>query len=145
VAVAIEITRPTMDDVEKYIRASRLPIGRLIRASIAGEPGKTVVATGAHAFKLAWSLQQWLQSHGGDPLRRRLHLFLSAPNGFVFFLGQLALSLGPVQLYEFDFERKKHATYEPSLSLGRLRTEGAMVAEPKPRRSGARKQRAPRT
>jgi hypothetical protein len=117
VAVAVEITQSTSEAVKAYLAKSGTPVGRLISARIAGEPGKTRVESGAHAFQLAWQLHQWLKDHIGNDIQRRLHLFISAPNAFLFFFGQLAQSLGLVRLYEYDFERKKHGTYEPSLDL----------------------------
>ncbi|HSN85111.1 MAG TPA: SAVED domain-containing protein, partial [Thermoanaerobaculia bacterium] len=120
VAVAVEITQPTSTAVEAYLKKSGMSVGRLVRARIAGEPGKARVESGAHAFQMASQLHQWLKDHTGDLGRRRLHLFIAAPNGFVFFLGQLARSLGPLSLYEYDLEILKHGTYERSLELKRL-------------------------
>jgi len=117
IAVAVEITQGTAKAVATYLVDSGTKIGRLITARIAGEPGKTRIESGAHAYQLAWQLHQWLKDHTGNRAQRRLHLFISAPNGFVFFFGQLARSLGPVRLYEYDFEGTRHGSYEPSLDL----------------------------
>jgi hypothetical protein len=117
VAVAVEVTQNTSDAVRTYLSKDGPKLGRLITARIAGEPGKTRIESGVHAYQLAWQLHQWLKDHTGNHSQRRLHLFLSAPNGFLFFFGQLARSLGPVRLYEFDFEGTNHGTYEPSLGL----------------------------
>jgi CBASS immunity sensor of nucleotide second messenger signals/CHAT domain-containing protein len=117
VAVAVEITQGTSEAAKAYLAESGTSIGRLVTARIAGEPGKARIESGAHAYQLAWQLQQWLKDHTGKRNERRLHLFISAPNGFLFFFGQLAQVLGSVRLYEYDFEGKDHATYEPSLDL----------------------------
>jgi hypothetical protein len=117
IAVAVEITQSTSAAVAAYLAVSGTKVERLISARIAGEPGKTRVESGAHAYQLAWQLQQWLKDHTGSCVQRRLHLFVAAPNGFVFFFGQLARNLGSLRLYEYDFERTKHGTYEPSLDL----------------------------
>jgi hypothetical protein len=117
VAVAVEITQSTSAAAAAYLDESGIQVGRLITARIAGEPGKTRIESGAHAYQLAWQLNQWLKDHTGKRSQRRLHLFISAPNGFLFFLGQLARNLGSIQLYEYDFEGKGHSTYEPSLDL----------------------------
>jgi len=117
VAVAVEITQSTSEAVKTYIEKSGISIGWFVSARIAGEPGKIRVESGAHAFQLAWQLHQWLKDHTGDRSSRRLHLFISAPNGFVFFFGQLARSLGPLCLYEYDFEVARHGTYEQSLLI----------------------------
>jgi hypothetical protein len=117
VAIAVEIACDTSADVRSYLKESRTKIGKLIIAEIAGGAGKARVESGAHAYQLARQLQQWLKDHTGNRARRRLHLFISAPNGFVFFFGQLARNLGPVRLYEYDFEGTRHGSYEPSLDL----------------------------
>ncbi|HXO27223.1 MAG TPA: SAVED domain-containing protein, partial [Thermoanaerobaculia bacterium] len=104
VAVAVAITQSTAEAARSYVARRETTIGRLVCATIAGGPGKDRVVSGAHAHQLAWQLQQWLKDHTGDRNRRRLHLFISAPNGFLFFFGQLAKNLGRLCLYEFDFE-----------------------------------------
>jgi len=117
VAVAVAITQSTAAAARAYIAQSGTRIGQLVCATITGGPGQARVENGAHAYRLAWELQQWLMDHTGNRHQRRLHLFIAAPNGFLFFFGQLARSLGCLRLYEFDFEAKGHATYEPSLDL----------------------------
>ncbi len=117
VAVAIEITQNTLEAVARYLAESQVKVGKLVCARIAGWPGKTRVESGAHAYQLAWQLQQWLKDHTGNGAKRRLHLFSAAPNGFLFFLGQLAPDLGKLRLYEYDFEKQKHGTYEASVDL----------------------------
>ena len=47
----------------------------------------------------------------------QLHVFGAVPNGLMFFLGRLAHSLGPIQLYEHDFENNQSSRYRQSLSL----------------------------
>lgn len=118
VAVAIEVSRRAALEVEEFLRSASIPVGRLVRATIAGGPENTRVLSGAHAASLARELMEWLRQSTGNRTRRRLHLFLSAPNGFAFFCGQLAPALGPIRLYEYDLEGKKHGTYELSLDLG---------------------------
>ncbi|WP_321928594.1 SAVED domain-containing protein [Burkholderia cenocepacia] len=54
----------------------------------------------------------WPSATGG-----RTHLFIAAPNAFTFYLGRHVHGLKPVTLYEFDFERHRSGTYEPSLSF----------------------------
>jgi hypothetical protein len=47
----------------------------------------------------------------------RLHLFMSSPVSFAFYLGQRSAPLGPLTLYEFDFEGSNGASYTPSMNL----------------------------
>lgn len=115
IALAVEITQETSEAMRTYIVESGVNVGRLI--SVRVEPGKARVESGAHAFQLASQLCQWLKDHARDHGKRRLHLFISAPNGFTFFFGQLARNLGSLRLYERDFEGTGHGTYNHSLDL----------------------------
>ena len=47
----------------------------------------------------------------------RVHLFMAAPGAFSFFLGQRQTAIGPLTLYEYDFEGERGGSYQPSLSL----------------------------
>jgi hypothetical protein len=119
-AIAVEISQGASTAVADYLAASGAKIGSLVVARIAGGPGHTRIESGAHAYQLAWQLHQWLMGHTGNRARRRLHFFIAAPNGFTFFLGQLALSLGKLRLYEYDFEasgRGGRGSYAPAIDL----------------------------
>ena len=116
-AVAVEISQGTSPAVADYLAANGAKVGRLVTARIAGGPGSTRIESGAHAYQLAWQLHQWLMSNTGNRVRRRLHFFIAAPNGFAFFLGQLALSLGKLRLYEYDFEASSRGSYVPAIDL----------------------------
>ncbi len=48
---------------------------------------------------------------------QRIHLFMAVPGAFSFFLGQRAVAIGPVTLYEYDYDGSNGSSYEPSLSL----------------------------
>jgi hypothetical protein len=53
------------------------------------------------------------------------HLFVAAPNGFTFFLGQLARPLGALRLYEYDFGAGMPGAYAPSIDLSETITRPA--------------------
>jgi hypothetical protein len=42
---------------------------------------------------------------------------MAGPNAFAFFLGQNQPAMGPVIVYEFDFEGGRDSTYRPGLSV----------------------------
>ena len=44
-------------------------------------------------------------------------LFIAGPGGFAVYLGQRQLAMGPVTLYEFDFEEARGGGYEAALSF----------------------------
>ena len=83
-------------------------------ATIAG-PGNTAVHGGQHALDLALSLVSELRAHRNDG--RTVHLFIAAPNGFSFVLGQHLRGFGPVIVYEFDFESGSPGAYEIGIVL----------------------------
>lgn len=117
-AVAVSLTHDVKEDVSHYVKASLPPVGRLIHCHTAAGPGQLSVRDGAHAFALAEEVARIVRgarsaSSAGLPV----HLFLSAPNGVQFYLGQLARMLGPVTLYEFDPEAGALGAYKPSVSL----------------------------
>lgn len=114
-AVAIGITHPVSEDVAEYLAGRNLRLRRLILAEIAPEPGSLRILSGAHAFQLADQLARSVRQTRSET--GVLHLFASGPNGFQFYLGRLARRWGAIQLYEHDFERKRHGSYEPSLAL----------------------------
>lgn len=123
--MAIEITRPVLQDVLDWLRTpppadsptKRPKIGHLLRVAIHPWPGQTQVLGGAHAFALAEKLEQWLRIRMAHNRKRILHIFAAAPNGFLFYLGQLSRNLGSIQLYEFAFGSRTGETYTPSLGL----------------------------
>lgn len=118
-ACAVSVTRDTAAVVRQYA-AQKLPgMRRLLIARLSVPSGQTVIACGAHANQLAESLANRLKSdREADPAHfmGRVHLFVAAPNAFTFFLGRHVQVLKPVTLYEFDFGRERHGSYDPSLS-----------------------------
>ena len=71
---------------------------------------------GQHAFDLAEALALQIKQkrHANGP---PLHLFIAAPDAFMFFLGQRQPGLGKTTLYEYDFEGENGGGYKPSPSL----------------------------
>ena len=117
-ACAVSITRDTALMVRQYV-AQKLPgFRRVLIARLNVASGQSVVECGSHANQLAERLADRLKSdREANPalLMERVHLFVAAPNAFTFFLGRHVQILKPVTLYEFDFGRDRHGSYEPSL------------------------------
>jgi hypothetical protein len=113
-AVAVGLTREMAQDVRQFVAKNLPAIGTLIIATPAGGAAQDSVKSGRHAFGLAASLEQHIrqQRNGCAP---PLHLFLCAPNAFIFFLGQHWASLGRVTLYEYDLEGGRDGSYTRSL------------------------------
>lgn len=117
VALAVSVSWHVLADVEEYLEVTGLPVGRILPVSIAPEPGQRSVKGGAHAMELAQQLGNIIRERTRDERRGTLHLFVSAPNAFLFFLGQLARGFGSVQLYEHNHSTGVLGAYRPSLYL----------------------------
>lgn len=117
VAVAVGLTWPVLDDVQLYLEREHLPVRRLLPATIAPEPGSTAVHGGAHALALAQALALRIRARTLQERLGTLHLFVSGPNAFLFYLGQLARGLGRIQLYEYDFASGRPGAYRASILL----------------------------
>jgi len=118
VAVAVSVTHDALQDVELFVAAYLPRVGRIIHACIAGGPSSSAMKDGSHAFSLAQQLvsrakRECLTRSGSSPL----HLFLAAPNGFVFFVGRHSRVLGDCVLYEYEFESNRPGGYQRSLQL----------------------------
>ncbi|MEO3715805.1 SAVED domain-containing protein, partial [Roseateles flavus] len=119
IAVAVSIARPCEQDVRRFI-ASKSGVGRLVVANLASGASQVSVLNGAHADQLADRLANHLKdvrTRTSGFERPRLHLFLSSPYAFAFFLGRHLKVLKPVTLYEFDFDTERGGSYEASLSI----------------------------
>jgi hypothetical protein len=114
-AVAIGVTHDISGDVRRYCESKLTEAGCLLTLQLR-PPGAQSLACGHHAFRLADAACiaiRKAKANGAEVV----HLFVSAPNVFTFFLGQHQKALGGVQLYEFDFDGAKDRTYRLSLSL----------------------------
>jgi hypothetical protein len=118
VAAALSVSQPKVAvDVEAFIRNQGCPIGRIVDASVP-EPGGRSVRGGAHALRLAQALLPRVRGKRPHEREGRVHFFCAAPNAFVFYLGQLASSLGRIVLYEFPFKVEgAFGRYQKSIEL----------------------------
>jgi hypothetical protein len=117
VAVAISVTHQIASDVTQYVKRSLSKVGRVLHFALP-IPGNSSIKDGTHAFNLAQQLVSEIRKQRSDLERgAKMHLFWAAPNAFILFLGQIARSLGPCVLYEYDFDSGAAGAYEPSLSL----------------------------
>lgn len=116
VALAVSVSNDVAKDVQLYLADQSLAVSRVVRMSVP-ETGNQSVLSGAHALALARKLARKIDDRTLAELRGVLHLFISAPNALLFFVGQLAGSFGTVQLYEHRFKSGKRGDYVPSLRL----------------------------
>ncbi len=115
-AVALGLTHDVSADVRRYCDAKLPNVGRLLILKPSTGSGAQSVACGRHAFELADAATNEVRVARADGAGLT-HLFIAAPNAFAFFLGQRQAALGPVRLYEFDFEGTRGRTYAPALTL----------------------------
>lgn len=105
-AVAISLTRSTVEDVSKYALEENNNIGSILKCSLP-ETGQSIVKSGTHAARLADKVVDKINQSMGNDSTTRVHLFIAAPNAFSFFLGQHLAAIGTCCIYEFDLEVSK--------------------------------------
>jgi hypothetical protein len=103
VAVAVSVTHPVLDEVRRHLVCERLGVARIVPATVEPYPHQTAVLGGDHALELAHLLVHRARVRRPAERGGTLHLFISAPNAFLFYLGQIARALGRLRLYEYDF------------------------------------------
>lgn len=119
VAVALAVSQPTVpEEAREYVQGEGLPVGRILQAVIAPEPGGRSVQGGAHSLRLAQSLLPRIRRRRPHERAGRVHLFSASPNALMFYLGQLSRSFGRIVLYEYPFGKEgSWADYRPSIEL----------------------------
>lgn len=121
VALAVSLSQSIRSDVEGYVTTHLSSVGRIMLYSVMPAPGAAAVRDGTHAMWLAQELSLALKEKR-TPREREcvLHIFASAPNGFMFFLGRHARGFGKGQLYEYAFESNEHGAYLPSITISQV-------------------------
>lgn len=118
VALAISITHEISSDVAVYLARQSLLLNRVFYLSLKTHIGSKAVLDGDHAFALAQQIAQIAKTQRSPDEREGiLHIFSSAPNSLLFFLGQLARGFGSCILYEYNFESNLPGAYQPSISF----------------------------
>lgn len=111
----ISVTRDIKDNVTDYISESGLKIGRMITLTIGGKgPSFDSIQNAVHAKILVQQVLASLAVRSTVERKANVHIFVSAPNAFMFLLGQRSRGFGNCVLYEFDLEAKDTGTYSPS-------------------------------
>jgi hypothetical protein len=116
-AVAIGLTHNIAGDVQKYVESSAPSVGRILTLKPSGGTGQQSVVCGRHATMLADTAVAAIRRAATESGVGRVHLFVSSPFSFAFYLGQRSAPLGPLTLYEFDLEGTNGASYMPSMCL----------------------------
>ena len=114
--VAVGLTHSIARQVREYAQTHLSDAGRLLSCTVDGRSGHATVEGDVHATQLADELARAIALISDGRLRQ-IHLFIAAPNGFTFMVGQRQPGLGQITLYEYDFEGKQGSSYEKSLTL----------------------------
>lgn len=118
IVLALNISNDVLQKVEEYLNQHNLNYRAFISAVPMSEPGPSSLRTPDETIQFAEELQQAiLKERTNLNTDGVLHIFASAPVGFMFYFGQLGRSIDPVQLYEYDFEGIRDRNYSPSLSF----------------------------
>jgi hypothetical protein len=111
--VSVSVANNIRGDVERELERRGEPCWWVDFSPIEG-PYHHCVRDADHANALARSLARELQQLQLHAKVDRVHLYVSVPNALLFLLGQQGVTLGRVQLYEFDRVTRE---YSPSLLI----------------------------
>ena len=117
IAVAISVSQPTTTQARAYVGAQLPEVGRLISFTLPTGPGQQSVAGGGHAAALAEQISNHVRTVRADDPDAVIHIFAATPNSLLFYLGQHHQAIAPCIVYEFDFDRRAHKTYQPSFMI----------------------------
>jgi len=119
IAVVADGSRSILAAVADYLGRSDLApptIGHLLYAGFE-RADQYLIKDGAHARVLAEQLVARIDDLARQNTFPTIHFFSPGPQGLVFAIGRVCHVLPRIQLYEFDMEKKRHGSYEPSIVL----------------------------
>lgn len=114
-AVAVSVAQSTEIAVRQYVGRNVPQIGKLLHCRLPSGPGQTRIEGGQHAAALSDQLTSAVREIRLANRIERVHLFIAAPNAFLFYLGQQAQALGSHKMYEYDFDGNRGGSYFPSV------------------------------
>jgi hypothetical protein len=117
IAIAISVSQPVVAQARAYVTAQLPSVGKLISFAMPTGPGQQSVAGGEHAAALAEQVSNHIRALKADDPDAVVHIFAACPNSMLFFLGQHHQGIAPCIVYEFDFDRQQHKTYQPSFII----------------------------
>jgi hypothetical protein len=114
-AVGVAVSQFVFKDSQAYVSAHLPSVGRVVELQPETGTGQQSIVSGGHALHLAEQLAYWIRDMRRERPGAVVHLFLAAPNGLTFMIGQQGERLGRCHLYEFDFGAERTGSYRPSL------------------------------
>ena len=117
-AIGISVTHDVANDLTLHVTNNVLNVGRALHLKINPSIGYDSIKDGKHAALLATDFVKLIRENATAKERLGIiHFYIAAPNALTFFLGQVARSIGAVQLYEYDFDRSLPGDYQPTLKV----------------------------
>ena len=116
VAFGFSVSNDIGPEVIEYVQKSIPTVGKIVLVTVVPGPGQLAIRDATHAFQVAESAIAVMRANrpaGGGII----HLFSSAPNSAMFFLGRMTAGLGRIQGYEYLFEAGIPAAYVPGIAL----------------------------
>ncbi|OOG76918.1 SAVED domain-containing protein [Flavobacterium sp. A45] len=117
-ALSISITNDISAEVDLFIRSQLTTVVSVLHAKAISGCGFSAIKDADHILQyivyLNRKIRAWRIANG---TQKKIHIFISAPNSFNFFLGQHGSGYGRISLYEYDFEGIRTGTYVQSLNL----------------------------
>lgn len=118
IVLSLSVTHDISNDVLEFASDNIPGISRIVSASILSKPSPVSIRNGNHiALAVQELISKIREGRSASEKKGTLHLFIAAPNAFLFSLGQQIKSLGKIKLYEFDFESTRTGTYNISIQL----------------------------
>ena len=115
-AVYLSITQDVSQDAQQFSHDEDINVS-VLSISPSNGIGFKSIENGPHAYAIVNEIEQKIMEKIKENKIVLTHLFISAPIAFVYLFGQRARGLGAIQLYEYDFERRKEGLYFPSIQI----------------------------
>ena len=116
-AIGLSLTQEVNQHVRGYLSDSGVAVGRFVWATVPKGPGQQSVTGGMHAATLAEQLAHSIRELKHETPNALVHIFAACPNSFLYYLGQQHKGIGPLLIYEFDFDGRGNRSYQPSFRL----------------------------
>lgn len=114
--LGISITHDVHEDVLLYANKNLPHVGKGLFLSHKKGPSHLNLPSGSYAYELAELLVNKLnEMRKVDIALAPVHIFASAPNGFMFLFGRLAQPIRNWVMYEYDFDTMGKGAYSPSI------------------------------
>jgi hypothetical protein len=118
IVLSLSVTHDIREEVSEFVKDNLKDVKLNIEALLTTGIGGTSIKDATHAVYAVEELISEVRS-----MKRkyrslgRVHVFMAGPNALAFFLGQRISPLGPITLYEYDFEQQKSLGYHAILDL----------------------------